>query len=88
MKLGNTAIYCLKLLAGNGWLNPRTIARTRWPSSRQLLKKEVTVRGHLRRLVRQGYLACANDYFHVTDAGRLAAKSASQQDRPAALRIA
>jgi hypothetical protein len=48
----NTTIFCLKALAAGGWLNPRTIARIRWPQSQQTEKKAATIRAHLDTLVR------------------------------------
>jgi hypothetical protein len=84
----NTTIFCLKALAAGGWLNPRTIARIRWPQSQQTEKKAATIRAHLDTLVRHGFALRLNDYYVITDTGNLAAEMASEGKRPLMLGLA
>jgi hypothetical protein len=84
----NAEIKCLKLLASTGRITPLTIANKLWPGSRQPLKKTLTIRRHLRVLVRYGFVRNYGDAYEATETGRLAAKDASEMNRPLMLGLA
>lgn len=54
--LNNTKVFCLQLLAGSTWLTAYNIAQARWPQSKQLGKKEITIIAHLQRMAEAGYV--------------------------------
>jgi repressor of nif and glnA expression len=85
--VGNTGLYILQAFASGKLWSPRAIAAYKWPQSKQLDKKERTIRQHLKRLEKSGYIRVVGEAFLLTDAGRIASRG-TEMDRPVFMRIA
>lgn len=84
----NTAIKCLSLIAERGRYNASGLAHALFRGSIQFEKKERTIDRHLKILVRHGFILNLGGVYEATDAGREAAKLASQNQRPIMLGLA
>lgn len=86
--MNNTEIFCLLVLARDGWWHPKAIALARWPNSARMVTKTTTIKKHLNRLVKHGFAMRVGTVYAVTDCGRDAVACAKAGDRPVMLGLA
>lgn len=82
VQLNNTERFCLEELAARGIaLAPATIAKARWPRTRQIAKKAATIDRHIGKLLRLGFVGTVGgtEFYAITLKGRKAAKAMGVQ---------
>jgi hypothetical protein len=86
--MNNTEMFCLTQIAKHQWTTAREMAKRKWPTSKQIEKKTVTLRQHIERLRRAGFILAINDRYFLSDCGTDAAGMASRKERPLVLSLA